>query len=96
MRLSFIFLGVVCSLSLMSCGDEPTADAKTAPPGPQSERDRQINNTQAASAVGYDGDALKRSVQKTVNTLENHTAETQTATQAATDSAGQAAPDASK
>ena len=92
MRLSFITLGIVCSFSLMSCGDEPAADVKPSKQQPQTERDRQINNTQAASAVGYDGDALKRSVQKTVTTLENHTAETQTAA----DSAAQATPEATK
>ena len=81
--------------ALAGCGDDPAPMANKAgqPPAPQSERDRQINNTQAVSAVGYDGDALKRSVQKTVNTLENHTAESQKAT----DAAAQAEPtDASK
>ena len=92
MRLCSAVLGVVCSLSQMSCGDEPAADPKQTSQPPQTERDRQINNTQAASAVGYDGDALKRSVQKTVTTLENHTAETQ----AAADSAAQTAPETTK
>lgn len=92
MRQSLVVLGVMMSLALMSCGDEPATEAKPAPQAPQTERERQINNTQAASAVGYDGDALKRSVQKTVNTLEAHTAETQTAA----DSANQVQPETSK
>lgn len=100
MRLSSAVLGVVCSLFLMSCGDDsvppstplPSTPLPSPTPAPQTERDRQINNTQAASAVGYDGDAVKRSVQKVVTTLENHNAETQ----AAADSAAQAAPEITK
>ena len=95
MRLSSAILGVVCSLFLMSCGDDsvpPSTPLPSPTPAPQTERDRQINNTQAASAVGYDGDAVKRSVQKAVTTLENHNAETQ----AAADSAGQAEPEITK
>lgn len=96
MRLSLLILGAVCSWALSGCGEESTTEAKPANQAPQTERERQINNTQAASAVGYDGDAVKRSVQKTVNTLENHTAETSAATTSATGTASPSEPDASK
>ncbi len=90
MRLSYLACTALTML-LAGCGDEPAAPSKTTPPAPQTERERQINNTQAASAVGYDGDALKASVQKTVNTLEQHTAETQKTTESV-----QPEPDANK
>ena len=55
-------------LLLAGCGEEPPPAPPAAPPSPpQSQLDRDINATQAASAVGYDGDAVKRSVQKTVD-----------------------------
>jgi hypothetical protein len=78
MRSSFFAL-IAVAVCLVGCGAEPAAPAKPAPPAPQSERERLINNTQAASAVGYDGEALKASVQKTVETLDQHAAETQKA-----------------
>ena len=96
MRLSLLILGVVCSWALNGCGEESSTEAKPVTQAPQTERDRQINNTQAASAVGYDGDALKQSVQKTVNTLENHTAETSAATTSATGTASPSEPEVSK
>ena len=93
MRHSLLMIFPALCWCLTGCGDEPASNSKAAAnPAPQTEQERQINNTQAASVVGYDGDALKRSVQKTVNNLENHTSQTQ----AATDSAAQAEPDASK
>jgi hypothetical protein len=84
MRIPFIALSAL-TLFLVGCGDEPAAPAKSAPaaPAPQTERERLINNTQAASVVGYDGEALKASVQKTVDTLDQHAAETQKAAEAA-------------
>ena len=100
MRLSLLILGVVCSWALNGCGEESSkaasTEAKPVTQAPQTDRERQINNTQAASAVGYDGDALKSSVQKTVNTLENHTSETSAATTSATGTASPSEPDASK
>ena len=80
-QLASALLGLVV---LAGCGDEP-AKPTTAnpPPKPQTEQERQINNLGAASAVGYDGDALKRSVQKTVNIHDQQNAKLQEAAQAA-------------
>ncbi len=59
-------LSVPILMLLAACGDEPAQPPKLAPK-PQTEREKAINNTQAASAVGYDGDALKQSVQTMVD-----------------------------
>ena len=82
-----LLLGAVLS----GCGDEPQPTAATpAPVTPQSERERAIDNTAAASAVGYDGEGLKASVQRTVDTLGQQKATSQ---QAIDSAAGQTAAD---
>ncbi len=88
MRISFIALiafiaFIAVTVFMVGCGDEPAAPAKPTPPAPQTERERLINNTHAASVVGYDGEALKASVQKTVETLDQHAADTQKAAESA-------------
>jgi hypothetical protein len=79
-------------LLLASCGDEPAPQADQAAPPPQTERERLINNTQAASAVGYDGQGVKRVVENMVKTSDAQQAQLEEAAQAA----GQAEPDAAK
>ncbi len=75
------------------CGDEPeAAKSEQAPPPPKTEQERLINNTQAASAVGYDGQAVKRAVQRTVDINNDHNAKTEEAANAA----GLGDPDAAK
>lgn len=66
-------------LLLSACDDVPAPQ----PQKPQTEREKAINNTQAASVVGYDGDALKQSVQKMVDGAEKQDAKTKQATDAA-------------
>ena len=56
-------------LLLAGCGEEP--QPASPPPAPlKTQLQRDINATGAASAVGYDGDAIKRSIQKTVDAQE--------------------------
>ena len=76
------------------CGDEPDTakQPEQAPPPPKTEQERLINNTQAASAVGYDGQAVKRQVQKTVDINNDHNAKIEEAANAA----GLGDPDAAK
>jgi hypothetical protein len=90
---------IVGSIALVGCGDEPapTSQAKPdAPAAPTSERERLINNTQAASAVGYDGDAVKRSVQGMVNTTDRQQQQLDEATKAAGSTPSASDPDAAK
>ncbi len=69
---------------LAGCGDEPQAQAdKPAPKEPVSEQQRLIDNTAAASAVGYDGQAVKRAVQRTVDANNKHNDELQKAAETA-------------
>lgn len=77
---------------LAGCGDEPAPQADQAAPAPQTERERLINNTQAASAVGYDGQGVKRVVEKMVKTSDAQQAKLEEAAQAA----GQTEPEAAK
>ncbi len=74
---------VVSVLFIAGCGDEPVTKDQAAPKPPASEQERLINNTRAASAVGYDGEALKRSVQQTVNIYDQHNAKVTEAAEAA-------------
>jgi predicted small lipoprotein YifL len=76
---------------LAACGDKAPQADQAAPP-PQTERERLINNTQAASAVGYDGQAVKRVVENMVKTSDAQQAKLDEAAQAA----GQAEPEATK
>ena len=89
LRLSLPSLLLFC---LASCGDEPAPQADKAAPPPQTERERLINNTQAASAIGYDGDGVKRVVEQMVKTSDAQQAQLQQAAQAAS----QAEPEAAK
>jgi hypothetical protein len=79
-------------LLLVGCGDEPAPQADQAASPPQTERERLINNTQAASAVGYDGQGVKRVVENMVKTSDAQQAKLDEAAQAA----GQTEPDAAK
>lgn len=77
---------ILAALALLSgCGDEPEAakQPEQTPPPPRTEQERLINNTQAASAVGYDGQAVKRQVQKTVDLNNDHNAKIEEAANAA-------------
>lgn len=77
---------ILAALALLSgCGDEPETakQPEQAPASPKTDQERQINNLQAASAVGYDGQALKRSVQKTVDRNNDHNAKIEEAANAA-------------
>lgn len=86
---SLLAAGIV--LLLTACGDDPQADPKsdpkaatqTAPEPPKTERERLINNTQALDVVGYDGQAVKRNLQKTVNIYDKHNDDVQKAAEAA-------------
>ena len=76
---------------LASCGDEPAPQADQAAPAPQTERERLINNTQAASAVGYDGQGVKRVVENLVKTSDAQQAKLEEAAQAASQTEPEAA-----
>jgi uncharacterized lipoprotein YajG len=80
--LSFCALVVL----LAGCGDEPQPAAATPAKEPVSAQQQQINNTAAASAVGYDGQAVKRAVQRTVDTNNRQNEELQKAVDAASQS----------
>lgn len=73
--------GAVGCLLLTSCGEDPVA--APMPQKQSSEREKAINNTEAASVVGYDGEALKHTVQKMVDGAEKQDAKTAEATAAA-------------
>lgn len=83
MRLHFtpFLLTAICGLLLTSCGEDPVA--APMPQKQQTDREKAINNTEAASAVGYDGDALKQTVQKMVDGADKQDAKTAEATAAA-------------
>ena len=72
---------------VVGCGDDAQTTAKNdkaaAPPAPKTERERQINNIQAAGAVGYDGQALKKSVQTTADAADKRNDDLQKAAEAA-------------
>lgn len=72
-------------LMLAGCGEE---EAKPPPPPmapapPTSELQRNINATEVSSAVGYDGEALKQSVQGAVDAQQKHNADSAAAQAAA-------------
>lgn len=71
-------------LALAGCGSDP-APAQPPPKPPATPLERDINAVGAASAVGYDGDALKQDVQRTVDLQQQRNAEAARATEAAAD-----------
>ncbi len=66
MRRSLLLLPVFL---LAGCGEEPQPATPAPAPAalPKTQLERDINVTGAASAVGYDGDAIKQDIQKTVD-----------------------------
>ena len=73
-------LPLLAVLLIAGCGAD--APAKPVPP-PTSQLQRDINATEAASAVGYDGEAIKHSIQATVDAQQEVNAQTAAAQQAA-------------
>ena len=60
--------GIVALFTLTGCGEDPPQAAKPAAPAPApGSQAEAIRNLQAADAVGYDGKAIQRQVQKTVD-----------------------------
>ncbi len=58
-----------CATWLAGCGCSIEA-TPTAPPPPKTDLERRVDSVEAASAVGYDGQALKRDVQGMVKTQD--------------------------
>jgi hypothetical protein len=69
-------------LLLAGCGDEPKPAAPPPPP-PQTGLQRDINATEAASAVGYDGEGIKQSIQRSVDAQQEQNRKSIEAQQAA-------------
>ncbi len=67
-------------LACGGCGDQP--DHQALPPE-KTQLQRRIDSTEAASAVGYDGGALKHDVQGTVDRQDAQQSRTQAAMDAA-------------
>ena len=61
-------------LLLIGCGDDP-APAQAATPPPADTGRPETHNLQAADAVGYDGQALRKSVDKMLDKVRSVTAD---------------------
>lgn len=62
-------------LLLAGCGEEAPKPAPAPPSPPKTQQQRAIDSTEVSSAVGYDGAAIKRSVQGVVDAQEKHNAD---------------------
>ena len=71
-------------LALAGCGDPPAPTAATPPPADPS-RPTDTDKLRAASAIGYDGDALQRGVQRVQQQADEQARQTDAA---ARDAAG--------
>ncbi len=68
-------------LALAGCGSDPQPITPTE--NPQREHQRQIDKAQAADTVGYDGQMIKRSLERTVDMTTEHNRQSDEATRRA-------------
>ena len=87
MRHPILLVAIVPLIAFLAgCGDEPQASSpQPAPEPPKSDLQRKIDNTEAASAVGYDGGAVKHAVQGMVDSNQRHNDRIQEAADATRD-----------
>jgi hypothetical protein len=79
---------IVPLVLLAGCGDDTNKPVGPVgppppPPPPQTQLQHNINATEVSGVVGYDGEAIKRSVQGTVDAQQKRNAESEAARAAA-------------